>query len=278
MKKGRILLSSLIATGVLLGGGIAQENVFVYGKELPNYFPSTYGTSYRPNQEVNIKLPDELKDIKGLTFKIVELPEGLTFNEKNLTITGNLKKYLKNRILIDYSAPDYTPGSFNEFLYVAPENDGIPTLKNLYFKQNEGNININLDNDFTRLFDIKVTGLPEGVVFNKDTYTISGTPKELGTHIIEISGNRHEEPNPGESLVIGNNYIIPKKIFTITVVEKNDPIVVEKIVYVDKNTNQVVSKSENEVSKENNIKIENTTEQKSENKARKILPKTSSVK
>lgn len=207
--------------------------------------------------------------LNKLNFKPKKLPNWLSFNSETEVFSGtpSINDLGRFTITFDVINPDTEKviSQGETTITVYPKDAGLPKLKNFYGYLNHLNININLKNEYTQYYNWKVEGLPEGIIFDPEQLTISGTAKELGTAIVSVTGK-------GKDLAISKGlaeFNPISKQFTITVVEaplKNqlnngekqekehtEQLQPQKEVSTENNTNTTVNKAI-EVTKPDNNK------------------------
>ncbi|MET2734093.1 putative Ig domain-containing protein [Staphylococcus epidermidis] len=156
-------------------------------------------------QEVNTEIEPikiEARDNSGqaVTNKVDGLPAGVTFDEATNTISGTPSEV--GRYDITVTTTDESGNATETMFTINVEDTTKPTVEDIADQKQEVNteitpITIESEDNSGRAVTNKVDGLPDGVTFDEETNTISGTPSEVGRYDIKVtttdeSGNATE--------------------------------------------------------------------------------------
>ena len=177
-------------------------------------------TSITNQSKVNTpidKIAIEATDNSGQSVinKVSGLPTGVTFDSETNTISGTPTKV--GSYLIVVTTTDASGNKTETKFTIEVVDKTAPTVTAIENQSKEVNtpidkIAIEATDNSGQVVTNKVSGLPDGVSFNSDTNTISGTPTKVGNYPITVtttdaSGNKTETK------------------FTIEVVDKTAPTV-----------------------------------------------------
>ncbi|MFW3533626.1 putative Ig domain-containing protein, partial [Staphylococcus caprae] len=172
------------------------------------------------SKEVNTpidKIAIEATDNSGQSVinKVSGLPTGVTFDSETNTISGTPTKVGSYPIVV--TTTDASGNKTETKFTIEVVDKTAPTVTAIENQSKEVNtpidkIAIEATDNSGQVVTNKVSGLPDGVSFNSDTNTISGTPTKVGNYPITVtttdaSGNKTETK------------------FTIEVVDKTAPTV-----------------------------------------------------
>jgi L-ascorbate metabolism protein UlaG (beta-lactamase superfamily) len=174
---------------------MALTDTMIFTNLMPEKNVSIKDTTILMNSSVTIKIPFSFSDPdKGdsLTYSATGLPKGLTFNAKEMTITGIPEKTGKSTVKI--IAFDKSLSSNNlTFKITVNENTGIksekmkgrgfypnPVQNKIWFEQ------LPNANTIVRVFDLQGKKAME-TAFVSNPLDISGLQK--GTYLVQLSGN-----------------------------------------------------------------------------------------
>ncbi|MFW3458933.1 putative Ig domain-containing protein [Staphylococcus caprae] len=171
-------------------------------------------------KEVNTSIDPikiEATDNSGqvVTNKVSGLPAGVSFDSETNTISGTPTKVGSYPITV--TTTDASGNKIETTFTIEVVDKTAPTVTSIKDQTKEVNtpidsITIDASDNSGQVVTNKVSGLPEGVSFDSETNTISGTPTKVGSYPITVtttdaSGNKIETT------------------FTIEVVDKTAPMV-----------------------------------------------------
>jgi LPXTG-motif cell wall-anchored protein len=171
-------------------------------------------------KEVNTPI-DDIKlngtdNSKGkVTHTVDGLPEGVTFDSETNTISGTPTKVGTSTVTV--TSRDEEGNETTTSFTITVEDTTKPTVDNISDQTKEINtgidpIKIHATDNSGQPVKNTVTGLPEGVTFNPETNTISGTPTKVGNYPVTVT-SRDEQGNETTTT------------FTITVQDTTKPTV-----------------------------------------------------
>ena len=137
---------------------------------------------------------------QAVTNKVSGLPEGVTFDSETNTISGTPTKVGSYPITVTTTDAEgnITTTSFT-IKVVDTTKPAVATIKDQTKEVNTAidSIKIEATDNSGQVVTNKVSGLPEGVTFDSETNTISGTPTKVGSYPIVVittdaSGNKTE--------------------------------------------------------------------------------------
>ncbi|MGX0911478.1 putative Ig domain-containing protein, partial [Staphylococcus caprae] len=151
-------------------------------------------------KEVNTSIDPikiEAKDNSGqdVTNKVSGLPEGVNFDSETNTISGTPTKVGSYPIVV--TTTDASGNKTETTFTIEVVDKTAPTVTAIENQTKEVNTAINsikveaTDNSGQAVTN-KVSGLPEGVIFDSETNTISGTPTKVGSYPITVTTTDEE--------------------------------------------------------------------------------------
>ncbi len=146
-------------------------------------------------QEVNTEITPitiESEDNSGqaVTNKVEGLPDGVTFDETTNTISGTPSEVGSYDITV--TTTDESGNTTETTFTIDVEDTTKPMVEDIADQTQEVNTEIEpikieaIDNSGQAVTN-KVEGLPDGVMFDESTNTISGTPSEVGSYDITVT-------------------------------------------------------------------------------------------
>ncbi|WP_238924795.1 putative Ig domain-containing protein [Staphylococcus epidermidis] len=156
-------------------------------------------------QEVNteitpITIESEDNSGRAVTNKVEGLPNGVTFDEATNTISGTPSEVGSYDITV--TTTDENGNSETTTFTINVKDTTKPTVESIADQTQEVNteitpITIESEDNSGQSVTNKVDGLPDGVMFDEATNTISGTPSEVGSYTVTVtttdeSGNATE--------------------------------------------------------------------------------------
>ncbi|HCG74272.1 putative Ig domain-containing protein, partial [Staphylococcus sp.] len=133
-----------------------------------------------------------------LTNTVSGLPSGLSYDSSTNTITGTPTKIGTTTVTVQ--STDSTGNTSSSSFIITVKDTTAPTITQISDQSSEvynpiSPITINTTDNSGATVTNTVTGLPEGLIFDSNTNTISGTPTKIGSSIITItstdsSGNK----------------------------------------------------------------------------------------
>ena len=136
-----------------------------------------------------------ISNINNSTLSVSGLPEGLSFQTDTSIISGSLNVSSAFEVTISAQYFDVTTTRTINLNTQTP----VPTLSTEqidsdFILESGQALELNLDgiSDVSGVM-YEVTGLPDGLEFNTDTATISGTSTESGSFDITITGRYYDE-------------------------------------------------------------------------------------
>ncbi|WP_233266556.1 putative Ig domain-containing protein [Staphylococcus epidermidis] len=156
-------------------------------------------------QEVNteitpITIESEDNSGRAVTNKVEGLPNGVTFDEATNTISGTPSEVGSYDITV--TTTDENGNSETTTFTINVKDTTKPTVESIADQTQEVNteitpITIESEDNSGQTVTNKVDGLPDGVMFDEATNTISGTPSEVGSYTVTVtttdeSGNATE--------------------------------------------------------------------------------------
>ncbi|MDT3960204.1 putative Ig domain-containing protein, partial [Staphylococcus kloosii] len=153
-------------------------------------------------KEVNTPI-DDIKlngtdNSKGkVTHEVSGLPEGVTFDSETNTISGTPTKVGTSTVTI--TSRDEEGNETTTSFTITVQDTTKPTVEDISNQTKEVNtaidpIEIHATDNSGQPVKNTVTGLPEGVTFDPETNTISGTPTKVGNYPVTVT-SRDEQGN-----------------------------------------------------------------------------------
>ncbi len=146
-------------------------------------------------QEINTKIEPikiEARDNSGqaVTNKVDGLPDGVTFDEATNTISGTPSEVGSYTVTV--TTTDESGNATETTFTIDVEDTTKPTVEDIANQTQEVNteiepIKIEATDNSGQAVTNKVDGLPDGVMFDEATNTISGTPSEVGSYDITVT-------------------------------------------------------------------------------------------
>ncbi|MFV8748215.1 putative Ig domain-containing protein, partial [Staphylococcus epidermidis] len=146
-------------------------------------------------QEVNTEIEPikiEATDNSGqtITNKVDGLPTGVTFDEETNTISGTPSEVGSYTVTV--TTTDESGNSETTTFTIDVEDTTKPTVESVADQTQEVNteiepIKIEARDNSGQAVTNKVEGLPDGVTFDEETNTISGTPSEVGSYTVTVT-------------------------------------------------------------------------------------------
>ncbi|SUM66311.1 cell wall associated biofilm protein [Staphylococcus saprophyticus] len=175
-----------------------------------------------PDQEKEVNTPIDSITIqsednsgKPVTNEVSGLPEGVTFDPETNTINGSPSEVGEYRVTV--VTTDVNGNKTETTFTITVTDTTAPTVENIPDQEKEVNtpidtITIKGEDNSGKPVTNEVSGLPEGVTYDPETSTISGSPTEVGEYPVTVvttdaNGNKTETT------------------FTITVTDKTAPTV-----------------------------------------------------
>ena len=143
------------------------------------------------------------------------LPEGVTFNPETNTISGTPNKVGTSTVTV--TSRDEQGNETTTIFTITVQDTTVPTVNHIDNQTREVNtaidpIEIHATDNSGQAVKNTVSGLPEGVTFDSETNTISGTPSKVGNYPVTVTTTDEE----------GNE---TTTTFTITVEDTTKPTV-----------------------------------------------------
>ncbi|MCG1682200.1 putative Ig domain-containing protein, partial [Staphylococcus epidermidis] len=146
-------------------------------------------------QEVNTEIEPikiEARDNSGqaVTNKVEGLPDGVTFDEETNTISGTPSEVGSYTVTV--TTTDESGNSETTTFTIDVEDTTKPTVESVADQTQEVNteiepLKIEARDNSGQAVTNKVEGLPDGVTFDEETNTISGTPSEVGSYTVTVT-------------------------------------------------------------------------------------------
>ncbi|UXV27689.1 putative Ig domain-containing protein [Mammaliicoccus sciuri] len=174
--------------------------ITVEDKTAPTVDPVENQTTEVNTPITDIKLTGEDNSGDPVTHNVTGLPDGITYNEATQTISGTPTTPGNYEITI--VTRDEAGNSVETTFTITVEDTLPPTVDPVDDQATEVNtpiedITLNGKDNSGQPVTHEVSGLPEGVTYNPETNTISGTPTTVGSYEVTVvstdeSGNKTE--------------------------------------------------------------------------------------